>query len=84
MYEYISNNLVSENSAKRLMKKLRNKINNLSDNPEIYEKVYRKNIRNQNFRRFFVDNYVILYTIDKSKKIIYISHMYYNKRDYYY
>lgn len=84
IYQYISENLVSENSEKRLMRKLRNKVNYLSYNPEIYEKIHRKNLRNQEFRKFIVDNYVILYAIDKPKKIVYISHMYYNKRNYYF
>lgn len=84
IYQYISENLVSENSAKRLMRKLRNKINNLTYNPEMYEKIHRKNLRSQEFRKIVVDNYVIFYTIDNKKKKIYISHMYYSKRNYYF
>ena len=34
------------------------------------------------YRRIVIKNYVVLYTIDEEKKIVYISHMYYKKRNY--
>lgn len=82
IYEYISKNLVNENAAKRLMKKIKRNVMNLADFPEIYAKIEKKDKLQREFRRMIVDNFVILYTIDESKKTIYISHMYYGRRNY--
>ena len=82
IYEYISKNLVNEDAAKRLMRKMRENVMNLAEAPEIYKKIGKKDRIKREFRRMVVDNYIILYTIDESKKIVYISHMYYQKRNY--
>lgn len=34
------------------------------------------------FRRMVVKNFVVLYTVDDSKKKVYIVHMYYGRRNY--
>ncbi len=36
----------------------------------------------RNYRRIVIKNFVVLYTIDEEHKIVYISHMYYGKRNY--
>ena len=82
IYKYISENLKAEQSAKRLMKKMRDSVMALADSPEIYVTLPKKDRRKRDFRRMVVNNYVILYTIDENKKTIYISHMYYGKRNY--
>ena len=82
IYKYISETLVAENAAKRLTKKMRDKVMNLAESPEICVKIPKRGIRKKEFRRMVVDNYVILYTIDKTKKTVYISHMYFGKRNY--
>lgn len=82
IFEYISKNLVNENAAKRLMKKMRKKVMDLAESPEIYVKIEKKDKLKREFRRMVVDNFVVLYTIDESKKTIYIAHMYYGRRDY--
>lgn len=82
IYEYISENLDAQMAAKNLMKKMRDAVMNLKENPEIYMKIERKDRNKRDFRRLVVNNYVILYTIDEDKKIVYISHMYYGKRNY--
>lgn len=82
IYEYISKNLVAEEAAKRLMMKIKKSIMDLAEFPEIYEKLEKKDKLKREFRKMVIRNYNILYTIDNNKKIIYISHMYYEKRDY--
>ena len=82
IYEYISKNLLNEDAAKRLMRKMRKNIMNLAKSPEIYVKIEKKDRLKRNFRRMVVDNFIVLYTIDKYKKTIYISHMYYGKKNY--
>lgn len=82
IYKYISENLKAEQAAKRLMKKMRDNVMALAESPEIYVTITKRDKRKRDFRRMVVDNYVILYTIDENKKTIYISHMYYGKRNY--
>lgn len=82
IYKYISENLKAEQAAKRLMKKMRDNIMALAESPEIYVTITKRDKRKRDFRRMVVDNYIILYTIDENRKTIYISHMYYGKRNY--
>ena len=82
IYEYISKNLVNEDAAKRLMGKMRKNIMDLAEVPKIYVAIEKKDRMKREFRRMVVDNFIILYTIDENKKTIYISHMYYGRRNY--
>ena len=82
IYEYISKNLVNENAAKRLMRKMRKSVLDLAESPKIYVKTEKKDRMKREFRRMVVDNFIVLYTIDEDKKTVYISHMYYGKRNY--
>ena len=82
IYEYISKNLVNENAAKRLMRKMRKSVLYLAESTKIYVKIEKKDRMKREFRRMVVDNFIVLYTIDEDKKTVYISHMYYGKRNY--
>ena len=82
IYEYISKNLVNKEAAKRLMRKMRNSVMDLAESPRLYAKIEKKDRMKKEFRRIVVDNYIILYKIDENKKTVYISHMYYGKRNY--
>ena len=82
IYEYISKNLVNEDDAKRLMRKMRKNVMDLAESPKIYAKIKKKDRMKREFRRMVVDNFIVLYTIDENKKTIYISHMYYGRRNY--
>ena len=82
IYEYISKNLVNENAAKRLMRKMRKSVLDLAEFPQKFVKIEKKDRMKREFRRMVVDNFIVLYTIDEDKKTIYISHMYYGRRNY--
>ena len=82
IYEYISKNLIAKNAAQELMKKIRKSIMNLERLPKIYMKVRTKEKGRREFRRIVINNYIVLYTVDEDKRIIYISHMYYGRKDY--
>ena len=82
IYKYISESLVAEEAAKRLMKKMRDNVMELAEFPRKYVKLPKNDKRKREFRRMVINNYVILYTIDEGRKKIYVSHMYYGKRNY--
>ena len=64
------------------MKKMRKNVMDLAESPLLYGKIEKKDKRKRDFRRIVVDNYVILYTVDETKRQYYISHMYYGGRNY--
>lgn len=82
IYNYISKNLYSKNSAKKLMKKVEDHIENLKFMPKSYAIVKEIEEINLEYRRIVIDNYSILYTISESENTIYVVHMYYNASDY--
>lgn len=82
IYEYISEKLVAENSAKKLMRKMRDAVMDLSETPNLYMKIEKTDRNKREFRRMVIDNFVILYTVDESSKKVYIAHMYYGRRNY--
>ena len=82
IYEYISEKLVAENSAKKLMRKMRDAIMDLSESPNLYMKIEKKDKLKREYRKIVIDNFVVLYTVDESNKKVYIAHMYYGRRDY--
>lgn len=82
IYNYISKELYADDSAKKLLLKIEQKIINLKYSPEIYVEIKKYEGIKRNYRRLVVDNYVILYTVDKEKNIVYIAHIFYGGSDY--
>lgn len=81
IYEYISQNLASTEAAKKLMKKIKTSIMHLSEEPYLYMRIDTTNNSHNNFRRIVVNNYVILYLVSEANHTVYISHMYYGKKN---
>ena len=82
IYRYISENLNASVSAKRLIQKVKKDTLALEISPRLYAKIEKNDKFERQYRRMIVKNYVILYTIDEQNKKIYISHMYYGRRNY--
>ena len=64
------------------MRKIRDEASVLTDNPKLYSKIEKRNKVKNNYRRLIVSNFVIFYTISEEKDTVYISHMYYGRRNY--
>lgn len=82
IFAYISNTLKDPNAARRLRKKVIHNILLLEDSPRICKKTEKLSKAKRPYRRMVINNYIILYTIDETNKVVYISHIYYNKRNY--
>ena len=78
----IEEKLKAENAANRLRIKIKDSIKGLYTSPEMYAKTEKLDRIKRVYRRIPIDNYVLLYTVDKENKIVYISHMYYGGRNY--
>lgn len=71
--EYISLNLKASRAANILRKKVINNVLLIEKLPKIFSKIDKFDKAKRQYRKFIVNNYIILYTIDEDKKIIYIS-----------
>ena len=81
-YEYISQKLIAKLPAKRLMQKIERAVMLLERNPQIYIELNITDKLKRKYRRMVINNYVLLYTIDEENRKVYVSHMYYGKRNY--
>lgn len=80
--EYISSNLKNMDASNRLRKKIMYNVFLLESSPRMFAEIEKTDKTKRFYRRFVIDNYVVLYTIDEIKKIIYISHVYYGGKNY--
>lgn len=82
IFYYIENNLKAPMASNRLRQKIKNNISLLKGSPKLFRKIKIDSRLEGQYRRIVVNNYIILYTIDETNKVVYISHIYYNKRNY--
>lgn len=82
IYSYISKKLYADKAAKKLMKTVDEEIKKLKYFPEIHTELQKISELNKKYRRIVINNFVILYTIDKENKKVYVSHMYYGRTNY--
>lgn len=82
IYNYITNKLKEKEAVKRLISKVNQKILGLSKTPELYIKIGKADRLKREYHRMVVKNYVVLYTIDYNTRKIYISRMFYKRRNY--
>ena len=80
--DYISNKLKNIEASNRLREKVIYNILLLENSPRMCAKIEKVDRIERQYRRLVVNNYVILYTIDESEKIVYIAHIYYGGRNY--
>lgn len=82
IYEYITEELYAGKAAQKLMKRVEKQIQSLKYYPRMYPKIRKIDNLKRRYRRIVINNYVILYTIDEKKKIVFISNMYYGGKNY--
>ncbi len=80
--DYISLNLNALDATNRLKEKVKYRLYLLEKEPKMYTEIEKLSKTQNMYRRIVVDNYIILYTIDENKKIIYVAHIYYGGRNY--
>lgn len=80
--QYIKEKLKEENAANRLRIKIKDSVKGLSISPEMYAKMEKFDRLENEYRRIPIDNYVLLYTVNKKRNTVYIVHFYYGGRNY--
>ena len=69
-------------TANRLTEKIMSAIENLREMPYKYQSFRLSKPLSNDYRRFRVNNYIVFYTVDESKKLVTIYRVLYQKRDY--
>ena len=82
IYYYITENLHAEKAAKKLMQKVEHELIKLKSIPKAHMKIRKIDELKRSYRRIVIKNYVLLYTVDEENKVVFVSHMYYGRRDY--
>ena len=80
--DYISNKLKNIDASNRLKEKVIYNVLLLEDSPKMCTEIEETDRTERKYKRMVVNNYVILYTIDEPKKIVYVAHIYYAGRNY--
>lgn len=80
--DYILEDLCAEKAAKSFTKQVKNEIEKLQYTPEMYAEIEKYDELNRRYRRIIIKNFIILYTVDEMNLIVYISKIYYGKRNY--
>ena len=80
--EYISKELKNINASNRLREKVIYNVLLLENYPKTYTEIEKTDKTERQYRRMVVNNYVILYTIDETERIVYVAHIYYGGRNY--
>lgn len=82
IYFYISRELHEENIAKKVIKNIKDKIQLLQTSPYIYAKLEDKHKLKKVHRKIVIGNYVVIYTVDDTKRQVNIVHIYYKGENY--
>ena len=81
IFDYISYNLNSPQTAARLLREIKDKTLKLADFPEMYELVEFDPWRTYGIRKITVANFVIYYWPDHENKMVLITSVVYGKRN---
>lgn len=84
IYDYISINLMAKIQSDKLFTEVRQRIKELSIFPRMYTTIEKYDETDRVYHKIVVKNYIILYTIDEENKKVFISHMFYSRRNYLY
>ena len=82
IYNYISNSLIAKKAAEEFLNKLKNSILRLEIMPESCSIVNQISNSKKIYRKLLINNFIIIYRVDKIHKKVYIIKIVYNKMNY--
>lgn len=80
--DYISINLNNPAAASDLAEKVSRKLELLVENPKMYQLCEDVKLKELEYRKIVVDNYIIVYKVNEEKQIIYVMRFFYGRQDY--
>ena len=82
IFSHIANVLFEEQIAKNLMREIHEMILSLDEMPERFSFSHDPVLAERGYRRAIVKRYVILYLVDKEKKIVNVARVFHGTTDY--
>jgi toxin ParE1/3/4 len=82
IYEYISNDLFSPESAENLMDKIETSIMMLKIFPYSYPYILDELLRKRGYRKLIVDHYIVFYLVNEKEQQVIIMRILYGARSY--
>ena len=79
---YIVNSLKNPTAAKNLLEKIENIYISLEDSPLMYSYCADSRLQKQGYRKAVINNYVLIYRIDKARNVVYIVRFFYGRQNY--
>ena len=82
LFQYISVSLFSPIAAKNLMREIDNAISLLKTQPFMCPVCSDEVLKEMNYRRLIVQNYIIIYSVNEKSQAVNILRLFYGKSDY--
>jgi len=82
IYDYISLELKNDIAAKKLIRKIRDSIIRLREFPYMSELLKDEILRKKGYRKIVIDNYIVIYKVNKDERSVIIVRIIYNRRQY--
>ncbi|MBF8437738.1 type II toxin-antitoxin system RelE/ParE family toxin [Halanaerobiaceae bacterium Z-7014] len=82
IYDYISLEFKNDIAAKKLIRKIRDSIIRLREFPYMSELLKDEILRKKGYRKIVIDNYIVIYKVNKDERLVIIVRIIYNRRQY--
>lgn len=78
---YISNSLYNKTAARKLYREVKDKLKKVCEQPKMFPLRSEEELLQGGYRSFVVGNYIVFYTADSDKEIVYAQMMIYGYKD---
>lgn len=79
--DYIAFSLKEPETAFALVERIQAEIMKLADYPKRCKEVSEHEFKVQGYRKLFVENYIVFFTLSETEKTVFIERVLYNKRN---
>lgn len=81
IYEYIANEKLASENAKGQVERIKNAILNLNTFPQSHQERNEGRYAGKGYRQLLIDNYIAIFKIDETDKIVYVVTIQYRGRN---
>ena len=81
IYEYIANEKLAPENAKRQVDRIKKAVLNLDTFPQSHQERNEGRYAGKGYRQLVIDNYIIIFRIDELNKIVYVVTIQYQGRN---
>ena len=79
---YVTDNLSNPTAAEDFLTNVDDCYKNLSHTPQMYSRCLDTRLRDMNYRRAVIQNYIMVYRLDENTKTVYVLRFFYGARKY--